>query len=71
MSSVGECVTVAARVQSSVERLTQDKVDLEASLELEEEAFINNLVRQLSGFMQNYQAMDRVRAPALKHWTGC
>lgn len=48
-------------VQGSVERLTQEKVDLEASLEMEEEAFINNLVRQLSGFMQNYQAMDRVR----------
>eukprot|EP00892_Ulva_mutabilis_P003943 jgi/Ulvmu1/1920/UM012_0080.1 len=46
-------------LQGSVERLTQDKVDLEASLEMEEEAFINNLVRQLSGFMQNYQAMDR------------
>lgn len=54
-------VILIAYMQGSVERLTQDKVDLEASLEMEEEAFINNLVRQLSGFMQNYQAMDRVR----------
>lgn len=53
-------VSLMSFIQGSVERLTQEKVDLEASLEMEEEAFINNLVRQLSGFMQNYQAMDRV-----------
>lgn len=50
-------------LNESVARLSREKVELERSLELEEEAFINSLFRQLAHVMHNYKAMDEVRAP--------
>ena len=48
-------------LNASVQRLCQEKVDLEQSLELEEEAFVNSLCRQVASVMDNYKAMDQVR----------
>jgi predicted nuclease with TOPRIM domain len=47
-------------LNGSVRRLCQEKVDLEHSLELEEEAFVNSLFRQVAHVMDNYKAMDEV-----------
>ena len=45
-------------LNESVSRLSREKIDLERSLELEEEAFINSLFRQVANVMDNYKAMD-------------
>ena len=47
-------------LNASVQQLCQEKVDLEHSLELEEEAFVNSLFRQVANVMENYKAMDQV-----------
>lgn len=49
------------QLNQSVRRLCQEKVELERSLELEEEAFVNSLFRQVAHVMDNYHAMDQVR----------
>ena len=52
----------------TVKQLSQDKVDLEQTLEMEEEAFVNKLMRQLLLVMNNYKRMERVRkTPDLPH----
>jgi hypothetical protein len=52
-----------SELNGSVARLSREKVELERSLELEEEAFVNSLFRQVAHVMDNYKAMDEVRAP--------
>lgn len=52
-----------SKLGASVARLSQEKVELEAAMEMEEEAFVNKLMRQLLQVMDKYHKMEKVRAP--------
>lgn len=47
---------------ASVSRLSREKVDLEQAMEMEEEAFVNKLMRQLLQVMNSYKQMEKVLA---------
>lgn len=49
-----------SQLGASVKRLSQEKVELEAAMEMEEEAFVNKLMRQLLQVMDKYKKMEQV-----------